>query len=463
MLTNLKLMAAKTVFICSDCGAHYPKWTGQCPECGQWNTLAESQLQAEPKSSGSKRRFTEFVEPQKIQLLADVQPSKSLRVGTGQQELDRVLGGGLVAGSVVLLGGDPGIGKSTLLLQALAAISANLSVLYVSGEESVEQIAIRAKRLNISGDRIQIIADNLLERTLKACQSNNPQVLVIDSIQTFYSESFQSAPGSVTQVRETAAAFVRLAKQTGCIVLLIGHVTKDGLLAGPRILEHMVDTVLYFEGDRSSSFRLIRGIKNRFGAVNEIGVFAMTDQGLKQVSNPSAMFISRQSDPVPGSIVLAAMEGSRPLLVEVQALADKSQLANPRRLTVGLEATRLAMILAVLHRHAGCPLYDHDVFVNVIGGVKIQEPAADLAIAIAILSSYQNLTLPSKLAVFGEIGLTGEIRPVQKGQERIKEANKLGFDQILIPNANYIKKSKYAQKMISIKHISEIPTLLREL
>ena len=456
-------MAAKTVYICSDCGAHYPKWTGQCKECGEWNTLSESQLHDDAKSLGSKKRFTEFVEPRAVQMLSNVQPSQSFRISTGHKELDRVLGGGLVPGSVVLLGGDPGIGKSTLLLQALSSISTESSVLYVSGEESVEQIALRAQRLSVSGEKIQIVADNLLERTLKDCQTNNPQVLVIDSIQTFYSESFQSAPGSVTQVRETAAAFVRLAKQTGCVVLLIGHVTKDGALAGPRILEHMVDTVLYFEGDRSSSFRLIRGIKNRFGAVNEIGVFAMTDQGLKEVSNPSAMFVSRQSDPVPGSIVLAAMEGTRPLLVEVQALVDKSPLANPRRLTVGLEASRLAMILAVLHRHTGSSLYDHDVFVNVIGGVKIQEPAADLAIALAILSSYQNKTLPSQLAVFGEIGLTGEIRPVQKGQERIKEADKLGFDQLLIPKANKAKKSKLMQTVTSVQHIDQISNFLREL
>jgi len=450
-------VAAKSVYICSECGAHYPKWAGHCQECGEWNTLSETQVQNAGKSSTSNRRFTEFVEPREVQMLAKVQPSQSFRISSGQTELDLVLGGGLVPGSVVLLGGDPGIGKSTLLLQALS------SVLYVSGEESVEQIAIRAKRLNVSGENIQIIADNLLERTLKACQKTNPQVLVIDSIQTFYSESFQSAPGSVTQVRETAAAFVRLAKQTGCVVLLIGHVTKDGNLAGPRILEHMVDTVLYFEGDRSSSFRLIRGIKNRFGAVNEIGVFAMTDQGLKEVSNPSAMFVSRQSEPMPGSIVLAAMEGTRPLLVEVQALVDKSPLANPRRLTVGLEASRLAMILAVLHRHAGCLLYDHDVFVNVIGGVKIQEPAADLAIALSILSSYQNITLPAKMAVFGEIGLTGEIRPVQRGQERIKEADKMGFNQVLIPKANKAKNTNTKQNIISVQHIDAFSELLREL
>ena len=439
-------MASKSVFLCSECGGQHPKWTGQCQDCGAWNTLTESQSQVAAKAGVSKR-FTEFVEPRAVQKLSTVQPSKTFRIATGQSELDRVLGGGLVPGSVVLIGGDPGIGKSTLLLQALSSMSDSVPVLYVSGEESVEQIALRAERLGVSGENIQIVADNMLERTLKTCQATHPQVLVIDSIQTFYSDSFTSAPGSVTQVRETSAAFVRFAKQTGCIVLLIGHVTKEGALAGPRILEHMVDTVLYFEGDRSSTFRLIRGIKNRFGAVNEIGVFAMTDEGLKEVTNPSAMFISRQTEASAGSIVLAAMEGTRPILVEVQALVDKSPLANPRRLTVGLEASRLAMILAVLHRHTGCSLYDHDVFVNVIGGVRIVEPAADLAIAMAVLSSFQNKVLPSKLAVFGEIGLTGEIRPVQRGQERIKEAGKLGFEQILIPKANAAKATKSNEKI----------------
>ena len=455
-------MASKSVYLCSQCGSQQPKWSGQCQDCGSWNSLTESQAQVATKAGVSKR-FTEFTEPRAVQKLSSIHPSKSFRIGTGQGELDRVLGGGLVPGSVVLIGGDPGIGKSTLLLQALSSMSDAVPVLYVSGEESVEQIALRAERLGVSGENIQIVADNMLERTLKSCQTCNPQVLVIDSIQTFYSDSFTSAPGSVTQVRETAAAFVRYAKQTGCIVLLIGHVTKEGALAGPRILEHMVDTVLYFEGDRSSTFRLIRGIKNRFGAVNEIGVFAMTDQGLKEVTNPSAMFISRQGELSAGSVVLAAMEGTRPLLVEVQALVDKSAVANPRRLTVGLEASRLAMILAVLHRHSGCPLYDHDVFVNVIGGVRISEPAADLAIAIAVLSSFKNKVLPSKLAVFGEIGLTGEIRPVQRGQERIKEAGKLGFEQILIPKANAIKATKSNEKIYPVSHIDKITGLLHEL
>ena len=455
-------MASKSVYQCSECGGQHPKWTGQCQDCGAWNTLTESLAQLAGKPAVSKR-FTEFVEPRAVQKLSSIQPSKTFRIDSGQSELDRVLGGGLVPGSVVLIGGDPGIGKSTLLLQALSSISNSVPVLYVSGEESVEQIALRAGRLGVSGENIQIVADNMLERTLKSCQTNHPQVLVIDSIQTFYSDSFTSAPGSVTQVRETAAAFVRFAKQTGCVVLLIGHVTKEGALAGPRILEHMVDTVLYFEGDRSSSFRLIRGIKNRFGAVNEIGVFAMTDEGLKEVTNPSAMFISRQGELSPGSVVLAAMEGTRPILVEVQALVDKSPLANPRRLTVGLEASRLAMILAVLHRHSGCALYDRDVFVNVIGGVRIVEPAADLAIAMAVLSSFQNKVLPSKLAVFGEIGLTGEIRPVQRGQERIKEAAKLGFEQILIPRANTVKAVRSNENIYPVSHIDRITGLLQEL
>ncbi len=455
-------MATKSVYLCSQCAGQFPKWAGQCQDCGAWNTLTESTAPVTAKTAISKR-FTEFIEPKAAQKLSSIQPSKTFRIASGQGELDRVLGGGLVPGSVVLIGGDPGIGKSTLLLQALSSMSESVSVLYISGEESVEQIALRAERLGISGDNIEIVADNMLERTLNSCQQIHPQVLVIDSIQTFYSDSFTSSPGSVTQVRETAAAFVRFAKQTGCVVMLIGHVTKEGALAGPRILEHMVDAVLYFEGDRSSSFRLIRGIKNRFGAVNEIGVFAMTDQGLKEVSNPSAMFISRQCKFSAGSVVLAAMEGTRPLLVEVQALVDKSPLANPRRLTVGLEPSRLAMILAVLHRHSGCSLFDQDVFVNVIGGVRIVEPAADLAIAMAILSSFQNKVLPPGLAVFGEIGLTGEIRPVQRGQERIKEAAKLGFEQILIPRANTVKTAKKNKKIYPLMHIDQITSLIREL
>lgn len=455
-------MGSKTVYLCAECGAQHPKWTGQCQDCGAWNTLNESHLQAPAKDAVSKR-FTEFAEPRAVQKLSSVQPSGTFRIGSGQSELDRVLGGGLVPGSIVLIGGDPGIGKSTLLLQSLSSMGDRVPVLYVSGEESVEQIALTAERLGISGENIQIVADNMLERTLKSCQSVRPQVLVIDSIQTFYTEAFSSAPGSVTQVRETAAAFVRFAKQTGCVVFLIGHVTKEGALAGPRILEHMVDTVLYFEGDRSSSFRLIRSSKNRFGAVNEIGVFAMTDQGLKEVSNPSAMFISRQGTLSAGSVVLAAMEGTRPLLVEVQALVDRSPLANPRRLSVGLDAGRLAMILAVLHRHSGCSLYDHDVFVNVIGGVRIVEPAADLAIAMAVLSSYQNKILPATLAVFGEIGLTGEIRPVQRGQQRINEAAKLGFEHILIPRANLAKSTSTNKQIYPLTHIDKITGLLAEM
>lgn len=450
------------IFVCSQCGGQHPKWTGQCQECGAWNSLQETASPAAVKA-GLSKRFTEFAPPRAVQTLSSIQPSEIVRFGTGHAELDRVLGGGLVPGSVVLIGGDPGIGKSTLLLQALSSISATVPVLYVSGEESVEQIAIRAGRLGVHGENIRIVADNMLERTLDTCQASQPQVVVIDSIQTFYSESFNSAPGSVTQVRESAAAFVRLAKQTGCVILLIGHVTKEGALAGPRILEHMVDTVLYFEGDRSSTFRLIRGIKNRYGAVNEIGVFAMTDQGLKEVSNPSAMFISRPGELSAGSVVLATMEGTRPMLVEVQALVDKSPLANPRRLTVGLEASRLAMILAVLHRHSGCALYDYDVFVNAIGGVRILEPAADLAIAISVLSSFMNKVLPAKLAVFGEIGLTGEIRPVQRGQERIKEAVKLGFEQILIPRANASKSTRAQKHIQQLSHINEITGLLQAL
>ena len=455
-------MAVRTVYICGECGATHPKWTGQCQDCGTWNSLSESLLE-KPGKARTGKRFDEFAPPGQVQKLVRVDPARSCRIASGLEELDRVLGGGLVPGSVVLLGGDPGIGKSTLLLQALSAISEGLAVLYITGEESSEQIALRARRLGVVGNNIDVLTDTSLERSLEVCQANGPQVLVIDSIQTFYSQAFTSAPGSVTQVRETAAAFVRFAKQSGCVVFLVGHVTKEGSLAGPRILEHMVDTVLYFEGDRSSSFRLVRGIKNRFGAVNEIGVFAMTDAGLKEVSNPSAMFISRQAGPSPGSVVLAAMEGTRPMLVEVQALVDRSPLSNPRRLTVGLDAGRLAMILAVLHRHAGCMLYDNDVFVNVIGGVRVTEPAADLAIALAVLSSFRDEALPEKLAVFGEIGLTGEVRPVQRGQQRIQEAVKLGFRHLLIPKANAPKTRITDNKPGLVTHISRIPGILEEL
>lgn len=434
----------KTVFQCSECGAQYPQWAGQCQDCGSWNTLVE-QVSEKPIEKGAPR-FAGFAPKADVVAINQVQAEQSQRFLIGIDELDRVLGGGLVPGSVVLLGGDPGIGKSTLLLQSMSQLGQQFATLYVTGEESAQQVALRARRLGIAESPLQLLADNCIESLLSTTQKQNPRVLVVDSIQTLYTEQLQSAPGSVAQVRETAARLVRFAKQTNTVVILVGHVTKEGNLAGPRVLEHMVDTVLYFEGDRSTSFRLVRAIKNRFGAVNEIGVFAMTDQGLQEVANPSAMFIQRTEDNAAGSVVLVTQEGTRPLLVEVQALVDQSSLANPRRVTVGLDQQRLAMLLAVLHRHAGYSLYDQDVFVNVIGGVKVTEPAADLAILLAILSSYKNKPLPQSLAVFGEIGLTGEVRPVQRGLDRVREIEKLGFTEAIIPagNKSRLKESKVA-------------------
>jgi len=380
----------------------------------------------------------------------------SPRLPTGIDELDRVLGGGLVPGGVVLLGGDPGIGKSTLLLQALAQLSANgVDVLYSSGEESAAQIALRANRIHLNAPQLEVLAEIQLEKLLLSVEAAKPQVLVVDSIQTLYSDAFSSAPGSVSQVRECAAQLTRLAKSSDICVLLVGHVTKDGHLAGPRVLEHIVDTVLYFEGDTHSSFRLVRAIKNRFGAVNELGVFAMTERGLKGVNNPSALFLSQHPETVPGSCVLVTQEGSRPLLVEIQALVDTAHIPNPRRLAVGLEQTRLAMLLAVLHRHAGIACFDQDVFLNAVGGVKISEPAADLAVLLAIASSIRNRALPKSLVVFGEVGLAGEIRPCPRGQERLKEAAKLGFTVAIIPKAN-LPKTKIANlRVIAVERIDE--------
>ncbi len=427
---------AKTVFSCTSCGSQHPKWTGQCQDCSDWNTLQEEAALVSTSSKPKAARFEGFAPKSEVQKLQEVSVKGSPRSPSGLAELDRVLGGGLVAGSVILLGGDPGIGKSTLILQSLSLLSNDKKTLYVTGEESAQQIALRATRLGVQDADLDLLADNQLESILQVSQSHRPEVLVVDSIQTLFTDTLQSAPGSVAQVRETASRLVRYAKQTGTIVILVGHVTKEGALAGPRVLEHMVDTVLYFEGERNSSFRLIRAIKNRFGAVNEIGVFAMTDTGLKEVSNPSAMFIKREQKDATGSVVLVSQEGTRPLLVEVQSLVDQSSLANPRRVTVGLDNQRLAMLLAVLNRHAGLSLYDQDVFVNVIGGVKVHEPAADLAIMLSVLSSFKNKPLANDLAVFGEVGLTGEIRPVQRGMERIKEAEKLGFRQLIMPHGN---------------------------
>jgi DNA repair protein RadA/Sms len=393
---------SKSIYSCTECGANSPKWQGQCPGCDAWNTLVETIAE---KTSG--HRFEALAPTAKLQNLSEIEARETERIATGIGEFDRALGGGLVPGGVVLIGGDPGIGKSTLLLQALSLLSIGQKVLYISGEESGEQVALRARRLSLDTRRLQLMAEINLERILSTLQVEIPQVAVIDSIQTLWSDQLSSAPGSVAQVRECAAQLTRLAKQAGITVILVGHVTKEGALAGPRVLEHIVDTVLYFEGDTHSAFRLIRAVKNRFGAVNEIGVFAMTETGLKGVSNPSALFLSQHGQDVAGSCVMVTQEGTRPLLVEIQALVDTAH-GNPRRLTVGLDAQRLAMLLAVLHRHAGIVCFDQDVFVNAVGGVKITEPAADLAVLLSITSSLKNKALPSKLIVFGEVGLAGK-------------------------------------------------------
>ena len=395
--------------------------------------------------------------------LKDIDALDVPRFGTGIEEFDRVLGGGLVAGGVVLIGGDPGIGKSTLLLQALANLAATRNTLYVSGEESGAQIALRARRLAVDSAELKLQAEIQLEKILGTLADLKPEVAVIDSIQTLYSDALTSAPGSVAQVRECAAQLTRVAKQTGVTIILVGHVTKEGALAGPRVLEHIVDTVLYFEGDTQSSFRLVRAIKNRFGAVNELGVFAMTEKGLKGVSNPSALFLSQHDSQVPGSCVMVTQEGTRPLLVEIQALVDASHLPNARRLSVGLEQNRLAMLLAVLHRHAGIAAFDQDVFINAVGGVKITEPAADLAVLLAINSSMRNKPLPRGLVVFGEVGLAGEIRPAPRGQERLREAAKLGFSIAVIPKGNAPKQKIEGMTIVAVERIDQAFTKLREL
>ncbi|MBA4342940.1 MAG: DNA repair protein RadA [Methylibium sp.] len=447
----------KTIFTCSECGGTSAKWLGKCPACGAWNTLIEG-----PAESGGagKNRYQALAKSQPVATLSEIEASDFERTPTGLEELDRVLGGGIVAGGVVLIGGDPGIGKSTLLLQAVDALSQGLKVLYVTGEESGAQVAMRARRLGLTGSQVRVLAEISLERILATIEAEAPAFCVIDSIQTVYSEQLSSAPGSVAQVRECAAQLTRTAKATGCAMVLVGHVTKEGAIAGPRVLEHIVDTVLYFEGDTHSSFRLVRAIKNRFGAVNEIGVFAMTDKGLKGVANPSAIFLSTHGDPVPGSCVLVTLEGTRPLLVELQALVDAGG-PSPRRLSVGLERDRLAMLLAVLHRHAGVQTNDQDVFVNAVGGVRISEPAADLAVMLAIQSSLRGKALPKGFFAFGEVGLAGEVRPAPRGQERLKEAAKLGFSVAVVPKANAPKKAIEGLTVHAVERIEDAIALLR--
>ncbi|CAG4892235.1 DNA repair protein RadA [Paraburkholderia saeva] len=453
----------KTLYTCTECGGQAPKWQGQCPACGAWNTLVETI--AEPASAN---RFQSLAKSAPVQRLADIEAADVPRFSTGVSEFDRVLGGGLVAGGVVLIGGDPGIGKSTLLLQSLGEIASERRALYVSGEESAAQIALRAQRLSLldpqsKAGELKLLAEIQLERIQATIEAERPDVAVIDSIQTIYSDALTSAPGSVAQVRECAAQLTRVAKQSGTAIIMVGHVTKEGNLAGPRVLEHIVDTVLYFEGDTHSSFRLVRAFKNRFGAVNELGVFAMTERGLRGVSNPSALFLSQHEQTVPGSCVLVTQEGSRPLLVEIQALVDTAHVPNPRRLAVGLEQNRLALLLAVLHKHAGIACFDQDVFLNAVGGVKITEPAADLAVLLAIQSSLRNKPLPKGLFVFGEVGLAGEIRPSPRGQDRLKEAAKLGFTIAVIPKANAPKQPVEGLRVIAVERIEQAIDQVRDL
>ena len=457
----------KTLFSCHECGATSPRWLGKCPGCGAWNTLVETVAEVPGTSknrlSTSSGQYAGLAQAQAVQPLAAIEASEVARTPTGLAELDRVLGGGVVEGGVVLIGGDPGIGKSTLLLQALDALQRlGLPTLYVTGEESGAQVALRSRRLGLEGSQVNVLAEIQLEKILATVEATQPAVCVIDSIQTVYSDQLSSAPGSVAQVRECAAHLTRLAKATGVAVVLVGHVTKEGALAGPRVLEHMVDTVLYFEGDTHSSFRLVRAIKNRFGAVNEIGVFAMTEKGLRGVANPSAIFLSQHSQPVPGSCVLVTLEGTRPLLVEIQALVDGGG-PSPRRLSVGLDRDRLAMLLAVLHRHAGVACADQDVFVNAVGGVRISEPAADLAVLLAITSSLRGKALPKGFIAFGEVGLAGEVRPAPRGQERLKEAAKLGFSVAVVPKANAPKKPIEGLEIHAVERVEEAMDAVRGL
>lgn len=453
----------KSVYTCTECGATEPKWQGQCPSCNAWNTLVETVAETSTSTNRYATKFEGLATTGQLQKLSSVQATEIARIPTGISEFDRVLGGGLVEGGVILIGGDPGIGKSTLLLQTLCHLGRNSKAIYVSGEESPQQIAMRAQRLGLDASELDLLAEINLEKILATLQSHQPNIAVIDSIQTVYSEALQSAPGSVAQVRECSAQLTRLAKQLGITVILVGHVTKEGALAGPRVLEHIVDTVLYFEGDQNSSFRLIRAFKNRFGAVNELGVFAMTEKGLREVANPSALFLSHHESQVAGSCITVTMEGTRPLLIEVQALVDESHAPNPKRLCVGLEQNRLAMLLAVLHRHAGVACFDQDVFINAVGGVKISEPAVDLAVLLSIVSSLKNKPLNDKLIVFGEVGLAGEVRPISGGLVRLKEAAKLGFTQAIVPKANAPKTKIAGMDVIAIDRLDQALTSIRNI
>ena len=449
---------AKTAFVCNDCGADFPKWQGQCGECHAWNTLSEIRLSGPASKSASVRsmgRSGYAGTTASVQRLEEVAVVHLPRLRSGFDEFDRVLGGGFVPGSSILIGGHPGAGKSTLLLQTLCRLAAQQPALYVTGEESPEQIALRANRLGLPTDQLQLMAETDVDAILASVEALKPRVLVVDSIQVVHSETLTSAPGSVSQVRDCAAQLTRYAKQTGIVLILVGHVTKDGSLAGPKVLEHMIDCSILLEGDHDSRFRTLRGQKNRFGAVNELGIFAMTDAGMREVTNPSAIFLDRSEHIAPGTTVVVVWEGTRPLLVEIQALVDDSSLGNPRRVTVGFEQNRLAMLLAVLHRHGGIQVGDQDVFANVVGGVRVMETSADLALLLAVVSSLRNRPLPRDWVVFGEVGLSGEIRPVASGQERLSEAAKHGFKLAIVPKGNAPKKSISGLKVVPVSRLSE--------
>ncbi len=459
---NGSMAKPKSVYSCRECGASFPKWSGQCPDCQAWNSLEEGVAEASVAKGPKGRGNWTGVASAKVLSLAEVQADEATaRMPSGLSELDRVLGGGLVPGSVVLLGGDPGIGKSTLLLQVQDALAAGNGSLYVTGEESAAQVAMRARRLGLEPGRLDCLTETSLETVLATAAERKPAFMVVDSIQTLWTEALQSAPGAVAQVRECAARLVQFAKQTGCAVVLVGHVTKEGALAGPRVLEHMVDAVLYFESDSGSRYRLIRAVKNRFGAANELGVFAMTDKGLKAVGNPSAIFLSGQSEPAPGSCVLVTREGTRPMMVEVQALVAPSSLSNPRRVAVGIDPNRLAMLLAVMNRHAGIAIADQDVFINVAGGIRVTETASDLAIALALQSSLREKSLPQKLVAFGEVGLAGELRPVYNGEERLREAAGQGFETALVPEGN-LKGVRTRMTLRGCRRLTDALAMARE-
>ena len=457
--------AAKRAFVCNECGADYPRWQGQCSACHAWNTITEVRLAATP--SARNDRFSGFAGDAKgisrVQKLSEISLEALPRFSTGFKEFDRVLGGGVVPGSAILIGGNPGAGKSTLLLQTMCRLAAEMKTLYVTGEESLQQVAMRAHRLGLPTTELNMLSETSIDQICLIAAQEHPKLMVIDSIQVMHMADIQSSPGSVAQVRETAAYLTRFAKTNDIAMIMVGHVTKDGTLAGPKVLEHCIDCSVMLDGETDSRFRTLRSHKNRFGAVNELGVFAMTEQGLREVSNPSAIFLSRGDEVTSGSSVMVVWEGTRPLLVEIQALVDHSMLSNPRRVAVGLEQNRLAILLAVLHRHGGLQMSDQDVFVNVVGGVKVTETSADLALLLSLVSSFRNRPLPRDLVIFGEVGLAGEIRPVPSGQERIAEAAKHGFKRAIVPNANMPKKNPPDMKVYGVKKLSDALSVLDDL